>query len=250
MASIDELKAAIEKLETSAVDIESNAREMFRSARLINTSKGGLVPYASYEWISPTNDASWKRLQRDVIRKYQEWYSTALQYIKVHSPDRLEEFIRFYGDRTGEFNGVIDALHLNIHYWNGDTTKIVDEHMDWFGRQRDVLLSIPSIVKAQEKVAVTPNPVNSVSNLCERFQFVVRQLRANRKGHEPVDIKDEYDVQYLFHALLQLYFDDIRPEEVTPSYAGGSARMDFLLKPEQIAIETKKWHAVALIPGN
>ena len=43
MASIDELKAAIEKLETSAVDIESNAREMFRSARLINTSKGGLV---------------------------------------------------------------------------------------------------------------------------------------------------------------------------------------------------------------
>ena len=37
-----------------------------------------------------------------------------------------------------------------------------------------------------------------------------------------------------------MYFDDIRPEEHTPSYAGGSARMDFLLKSHGIAIEVKK----------
>ncbi len=35
-------------------------------------------------------------------------------------------------------------------------------------------------------------------------------------------------------------FDDIRPEEWTPSYAGGSARMDFLLKNEKLVIEVKK----------
>ena len=38
----------------------------------------------------------------------------------------------------------------------------------------------------------------------------------------------------------QLHFDDIRPEEWTPSYAGSSARMDFLLKKEQIVLEIKK----------
>jgi DNA-binding sugar fermentation-stimulating protein len=42
------------------------------------------------------------------------------------------------------------------------------------------------------------------------------------------------------HALLQLYYDDIRPEEYTPSYAGRASRMDFLLKREKIVVEVKK----------
>ncbi len=44
----------------------------------------------------------------------------------------------------------------------------------------------------------------------------------------------------LLHALLLLYFDDIRAEAWTPSYAGKSARMDFLLKNEGVVIEVKK----------
>jgi hypothetical protein len=44
----------------------------------------------------------------------------------------------------------------------------------------------------------------------------------------------------LFHALLCLFFDDIRPEEWTPSYAGKCARVDFLLKQEETIIEIKK----------
>ena len=40
--------------------------------------------------------------------------------------------------------------------------------------------------------------------------------------------------------MLRIFFDDIRPEEWTPSYAGGSSRMDFLLKPEKIVVEVKK----------
>ena len=39
--------------------------------------------------------------------------------------------------------------------------------------------------------------------------------------------------------MLKLEFDDIRQEEWTPSYAGKSSRMDFLLKCEQIVLETK-----------
>lgn len=43
----------------------------------------------------------------------------------------------------------------------------------------------------------------------------------------------------MLKSLLSIYFDDIRPEETTPSCAGSYSRMDFLLKAEQIAIETK-----------
>jgi hypothetical protein len=46
-------------------------------------------------------------------------------------------------------------------------------------------------------------------------------------------------VQYLLNALLRLHFDDVRTEEGTGSYAGGAVRMDFLLKAEQVVVETK-----------
>src|SRR5258708_5925569 len=36
------------------------------------------------------------------------------------------------------------------------------------------------------------------------------------------------------------FFDDVRREEWTPSYAGKSSRIDFLLKDEEIVIEIKK----------
>ena len=84
------------------------------------------------------------------------------------------------------------------------------------------------------------NAIAIIENLCERFHLVVRQLKARHDNRETLAVEDEYDVQDLLHSLLTLHFDDIRPEEWTPSYAGGCSRMDFLLKKEQIVIEVKK----------
>jgi hypothetical protein len=84
------------------------------------------------------------------------------------------------------------------------------------------------------------SPLILVENLCSRFHTIARQLRSRRENRPTIEIEDEYDVQDLFHALLRLSFDDIRSEEWTPSYAGKSARMDFLLKAEQVVVETKK----------
>lgn len=76
--------------------------------------------------------------------------------------------------------------------------------------------------------------------LAQRFNKVARQLRKRHTSRETLKIEDEYDVQDLLRALLQIFFDDVRPEEWTPSYAGKSARMDFLIKDEKAAIEVKK----------
>jgi len=82
--------------------------------------------------------------------------------------------------------------------------------------------------------------VEKVKLLITKFHQVARQLRA-RYSHRPtIEIEDEYDVQDLFHALLKIYFDDVRPEEYTPSYGGSASRVDFLLKQEQIVVEIKK----------
>jgi hypothetical protein len=79
-----------------------------------------------------------------------------------------------------------------------------------------------------------------IEKLLTRFHVVAQQLRKRRATRPTFLITDEYDVQDLLHALLRIEFDDIRPEEWTPSYAGKSARMDFLLKKQRIVIEVKK----------
>lgn len=85
-----------------------------------------------------------------------------------------------------------------------------------------------------------PNPIEPLLNIFERFHQVSRQLRSRHDGRDTLFIDDEYDVQDLLHSLFHLHFDDIRPEEWTPSYAGKSSRMDFLLKDYHIVVEVKK----------
>ncbi len=64
-------------------------------------------------------------------------------------------------------------------------------------------------------------------------------LTHRRKGAQPLAFSNEYDVQDLLHAMLRPWIGDLRPEEFTPSYAGSSTRMDFLLTAHSIVIETK-----------
>ena len=78
-----------------------------------------------------------------------------------------------------------------------------------------------------------------VLTLCRRFHLFARQLQHRHHERGTVKVVDEYDVQDLMHALLKLHFEDVRAEEVTPSVAGKSGRMDFLLKAERLVLETK-----------
>ena len=82
--------------------------------------------------------------------------------------------------------------------------------------------------------------ITRAARICDRFHLAVRQLRSRHENRPTLDVRDEYDVQDLLHAILRLEFEDVRPEEYTPSYAGKSSRMDFLLKAEQTVIECKK----------
>ena len=84
-----------------------------------------------------------------------------------------------------------------------------------------------------------PAAVQVVKMICRRFHVVARQLTRRHENRQTLEVRDEYDVQDLLQALLRLHFDDVRPEEWTPSYAGGASRMDFLLKNEQLVIEAK-----------
>ncbi len=82
--------------------------------------------------------------------------------------------------------------------------------------------------------------LNQLIVLCKRFPIFVRQLSTRGRDRTAIIINDEYDMQYLFHALLKLHFNDVRAEEWTPSYAGRASRADYFLKEERILVELKK----------
>ena len=120
-----------------------------------------------------------------------------------------------------------------------------EEQRDYVRRLSDaksVLLAIKTELKEFDihENSEKDNPFLFLERIFNRFHKVVRQLRDRYNDRKTLDVKDEYDVQDLLHALLKLFFDDVRTEEWTPSYAGGAARMDFLLKDEKIVIEVKK----------
>lgn len=97
----------------------------------------------------------------------------------------------------------------------------------------------PSFDNNKVSKTLTDN-IQLIINLFNRFHLICKQLRERYNSRETLDVCDEYDVQDLIHSLLCIYFDDIRAEEWTPSYAGSCSRQDFLLKKENIVIEIKK----------
>lgn len=82
-------------------------------------------------------------------------------------------------------------------------------------------------------------PIEALQQMFSKFHAIAVRLRNRHNNRPTLDVSNEYDVQDLLSALLVLQFDDIRPEEWTPSYAGKSARMDFLLKNVKIVVEAK-----------
>jgi hypothetical protein len=84
------------------------------------------------------------------------------------------------------------------------------------------------------------------TDITELLEIILRGLRRamhplthRRKGAQALSFSTEYDVQDLLHALLRPWVADIRPEEFTPSYAGCSTRMDFLLSKYKLVVELK-----------
>lgn len=88
--------------------------------------------------------------------------------------------------------------------------------------------------------AVASDSMAILSSIGEHFSDYVRPLtKRRRSGKNPFKIENEYDVQDLIEAALRLHFEDVKPEEPTPSYASKFSKMDFFLPDEGLAIEVK-----------
>lgn len=145
----------------------------------------------------------------------------------------------------GEFNS---PHRQYLALWMGASTQDDIEALN--ADLKDSLVELEFIVEQYRKYGESSSadsgdqvtaldPAVSVERICSRIPLIIRQLRDRYDGRPTLKVDDEYDLQDLLHGLLHLFFDDVRPEEHTPSYAGKATRMDFLLKNESIVIESK-----------
>ncbi len=165
-----------------------------------------------------------------------------------NSPEFRKNFCTTCGEKTihqcptcgKDIKG--DIIYENIVDFSGLTTPVPDichncgADFPWREKKR-------KIKELSKSSSIEKDAVFLIGLLCDRFHLIAKQLRQRHADRQTLDIEDEYDVQDLLHSLLKIYFDDVRPEEWNPSYAGCSTRADFLLKDEQVIIEVKKTRA-------
>jgi len=120
----------------------------------------------------------------------------------------------------------------NFHVVAGDESDFIDlvEMLRNEKDRRELGSSHPGIQS---------DPMSRIEAVCDAFHRSALRLRSTTSNRKGIEIKNEYDVQNLLWALLETRFSDVRDEEPTPSQAGKSARADFLLRDEEIIVETK-----------
>jgi hypothetical protein len=152
-------------------------------------------------------------------------------------PENNKEFCHLCGQKT------ISQCPKCKQSIDGDLYEPYEEHLAFSPPQsfcEKCGEKLPWAAKSNaESTMLIETSVVWLENLFSRFHRIVRKLRKRHNSRSTLDVQDEYDIQDLLNALLSLKFDDVRREEWTPSYAGGSSRIDFLLKNEQIVIEVK-----------
>ena len=93
---------------------------------------------------------------------------------------------------------------------------------------------------ASHPIPAKPNDIGQLlETLIKGLRRAMHPLTHRRKEAQALVFENEYDVQDLLHTLLRPWVSDIRPEEFTPSYAGSSTRMDFLLPKYKLVLELK-----------
>lgn len=159
--------------------------------------------------------------------------------MEPEAPQGSERMDRVYGWARGieaRSPGRLNDVLVGVAAQMVDNTDIPEGDRAFLRREGHV----PTLLQA---VDTTPELPSSIEQLLERIirglPRATRPLRYRRKGSAVLEFSNEYDLQSLFHSLISPWVKDIRPEEYTPSYAGSSTRIDFLLADHDLVVELK-----------
>jgi len=173
--------------------------------------------------------------------KWKEWLFRAGQDENVDS-------LAVLGNVVEEFMDVPPVNEEALEEWQSQRQRVVEAFeangFRYFQGGRVLpngeTLEEAAIPVNAKKESLKPSSIGELLDILARgLPRSIYPLTHRRKGAISLSFMSEYDIQDLLHALLRPWISDVRPEEFTPSYAGSSTRMDFLLPEHSLVIETK-----------
>lgn len=182
-----------------------------------------------------------------LIDAYQRWYARALAALPEELHDkfrdlyeggfvvkRIKAFLEGPGRVSAMFN--TDDESGLIPYWDHpfETTF----HASLL-EQRQLLLMAKQVAQKQGEAL----ELAILEQVGRGLPALIDALQHRHGGRPPFVVDDEYDVQDLVGGVLAMLFEDVRPEDPSPTRAGGSSRVDFLLKRQQVVVELKMTRA-------
>jgi hypothetical protein len=207
---------------------------------------------ACNEWGPVQNWKTMVKKNKTQIEKYKEIIQKVLEVCKttgwevyLENEDKGGKFAIFHVTKYFNSNTITGVVNITVN----DGIQYSVQHTSFYSYGIENLLHALTVKfdeidwlekkKDKDKKPSSPRATDILSVLLKNFDKSARQLKRRYDSREPFVVIDEYDVQDLLHCLLRAYFDDVRPEEYTPSYAGSASRVDFLLKEEKVVIEAK-----------
>jgi len=143
-------------------------------------------------------------------------------------------------DSKTEFEDFSDVIEsMEVAQFSNESIKKVKAAFQKHEKAYSQIIKDSKIDITKEQKILSSDSDQSLKSIIDKFHIFVLELKKRYNNRQGFKVQDEYDVQDLLRALLRIHFDDVREEEYTPSYAGGSKRMDFLLNKEEIVIEAK-----------
>lgn len=188
---------------------------------------------------SVMNDLTEDRLTREVVGPYQAGRKF---FVDGKIVDR-ESITAIKIVRTLKTVAQFSAEYDEYNYQRGiNDTRPFDRRQLPFrqGAAEDVTFAQLSAALAADLEKVSDSSEQMILRALKSFHDTTKPFRGRREGKPAIEFKDEYDVQDLLHAHLLVLTARVHPEEWCPSYAGRSARMDFLLTDLRSAVEAKR----------
>jgi hypothetical protein len=197
------------------------------------------------EQVQTADAATGNSAARELERRYRGWFAQACASLPVNlqarfrfeydgnwAQTRIKQFLKKPREPRTQIPGMSPEFQTLMSPWQNPYT---DAFIGPFLEQRQILEE----ALHQTHSSPTIDALDHLEAMFRRLHVAAAVLSRPTHGHAEYVISNEYGLQSLVHALLTLFYDDVREEEHTPSRAGGAARIDFLLKKPGVLVETK-----------
>jgi hypothetical protein len=182
-----------------------------------------------------------------LVSDYQDWYARTLAALPIEFHEKFTDLyeggtfvkrIKAFLDGPDQVSSLFqpDQGVQVFPYWEHPFETTFHSSLL---EQRQLLILAKQAVAAE----ASANELDLVTRIGRGLPALIGGLSQRHADRTPLDIRDEYDVQDLLAGVLRMVFGDVRAEDPSPARAGGSSRVDFVLKEEQIVVEVKMTRA-------